>query len=509
MADAAAAIERLAQAHDEGHQLVEQVMADAHPETDAVALAYVHHNDVAYSWHYSVFGLWTEDLRRNRRIARGGIIAMRTHSGQLTTARNQAVKYLLDSDTPWLLWVDTDMGFQPDLMERLLEVADPAERPIVGALCFSQRELGPDGFGGHQTLATPTIFGWVPADQTPDGEVGGFEVVADYPANEVVRCAATGAAAVLIHRSVFERITTKYGAEWYHRIPARDGLMGEDLSFCMRATALDIPIHVHTGVRTTHAKQIWLSEDAFLAQTVAPPATAECAVLVPVLGRPEHAEPFMRSLRASTGLATCYAICDYDDDQAMAAWKQAGAEVLIHPGLEVNDRGQPTGNYRDRPGTFAEKVNYGFEMTAEPWLLLVGSDVRFHPGWLDHAQAVASDRYHVVGTNDLGNPRVMAGEHATHLLIRRAYVDEVGASWDGPGVVAHEGYRHWHVDDELAAAARQRGVWAMALASRVEHLHPYWGKGERDEVYDLGESHADQDKALWVERLARFGSAVR
>jgi hypothetical protein len=220
-----------------------------------------------------------------------------------------------------------------------------------------------------------------------------------------------------------------------------------------------------------------------------------------VLGRPEHAEPFMASLRASTGLATAYAICDRADEDAIAAWKQAGAYVLdldnhlsVATGKPFLDRGQP--------GTFAEKVNIGYRYSDEPWLFLVGSDVRFHPSWLDHAQAVAGDRYHVVGTNDFGNPRVLAGEHATHLLVRRAYVDEHGASWDGPGVVAHEGYAHWFVDDEIVAAAKQRGVWAMALASVVEHLHPAWGKAQMDEVYELGASHAAKDRRRFEQRLA-------
>lgn len=464
-------------------------MTDEAVTPDAVALAYVHSNDVTYSWHYSIFGLFVADLRTNRRLQRGEIIAMRTNSGQITSARNQAVKYLLASNVPWMLWVDTDMGFQPDLMERLLEVADPVERPIVGALCFSQREVDADGTGGYTTMATPTIFDWVPAEQAgTDQEIGGFSVRFDYPANEVVRCAGTGAAAVLVHRSVYERIAVKYGAEWYHRVPARDGAMGEDLSFCMRANALDIPIHVHTGVRTTHAKRIWLGEQDYLDRLMVLPATQEVAVVVPILGRPEHAERFMASLRASTGLATCYAVCDETgDDDAALAWKHAGAEVLIWP-------------TDDRPGSFAEKVNLAYAHTDQPWLLAVGSDVRFHPGWLDHALAVAADRYHVIGTNDLANPRVTAGEHATHLLIRRSYVDQVGASWDGPGVVCHEGYRHWYVDDEIVTAAKDRGVWAMALASKVEHLHPYWGTAPDDPVYEAGREHADQDRDLFLRR---------
>jgi hypothetical protein len=43
-------------------------------------------------------------------------------------------------------------------------------------------------------------------------------------------------------------------------------MMGEDLSFCMRAGSLGIPVHVHTGVKTTHLKQLWLSEADYLDQ---------------------------------------------------------------------------------------------------------------------------------------------------------------------------------------------------------------------------------------------------
>jgi hypothetical protein len=186
-----------------------------------------------------------------------------------------------------------------------------------------------------------------------------------------------------------------------------------------------------------------------------------------------------------------YAIADDDDPETGAAWAAAGAQVV-------------TGN----AVTFAKKVNLGYAKTSEPWLFLVGDDVKFHAGWLDHAQHVAGElKADVVGTNDLGNPRVMAGEHATHLLVRRSYVDSVGASWDGPGVVCHEGYRHWFVDDELVTAAKQRGVWQMALGSIVEHNHPLWGKADDDEVYRLGQESAEADRKVFRSRLVEQGLA--
>ena len=455
------------------------------PRSEAVTVAYVHSVDVAYSWVHSLIQLFTADLLEHKRIARGGFIAMACHAGQLVEARNRTVETFLSEDkADWLLWLDTDMGFLPDLVERLMESADPTERPIVGALCFSHRQIAPDDYGGRHTVATPTLFRWAER-----GGMEGFDIIYDYPPASLVACDGTGSAAILIHRSVFEQMRAEYGDTWYDPIRAKEGRVGEDLSFCMRATALGVPIHVDTGVRTTHQKAIWLSESDFLDQSSVPPADQEVAVLVPVLERAEQAEPFMRSLRASTGLAKVYAICDTDDRDATLAWKQAGAEIveLAGPGM--------------RPGTFAEKVNIGFGATQEPWVFLVGSDVEFHPDWLNQALAMAGDSHHVVGTNDLGNPRVLAGEHATHMLIRRSYVDEVGASWVGPGVVACEEYRHWFVDDEIVTAAKQRGVWVMALGSKVEHLHPLWGKGARDAVYTLGEQSMQKDQAVFKRRL--------
>lgn len=466
--------------------------------TDAVTLAYVHRNEVSTSWQQSLRALDHYDLAGEGRLLRGGWIAARGGSDGLPAARNRVVaEFLADKDAPWLLWLDTDMGFGPDLLERLLEAADPTERPVVGALCFVQRERLADGMGGWRCSPAPTIYDWT---VTQDG-ARGFVGRSQYPVNTLVQCAGTGSAALLVHRSVFERIQAEHGPVWYDRVsnPTTGGqLVGEDLSFCLRIGAAGIPIHVHTGIRTSHFKHLWLAEADYWAHAVAPPATEEVAVLVPVLGRPEHAEPFMASLRASTGLASVYAICDRADEDAVAAWKQAGAYVLDLDNY-LSASGQAFVD-RDQPGTFAEKVNVGYRCSDEPWLLLVGSDVRFHAGWWDHAQAVAADRHHVIGTNDLGNPRVTAGEHATHLLIRRSYIDEQGASWDGPGVVAHEGYRHWFVDDEIVTVARQRGIWAMALGSIVEHLHPYFGKGERDATYELGEAHAAADRATFEER---------
>lgn len=254
----------------------------------AVTVAYLHFNEVTYSWHRSMIELVGWDFANHARIIRGGYIAMRTGTDGIVEGRNTAVKeFLADRDAEWLWWVDTDMGFYPDTVDRLLEAADPDERPIVGGLCFSQREVNPDGMGGWRCQATPTVFDWTTIDVYDErtdqlrvkiGEQQGFAVRWDYPVNTVTRCSGTGSACVVIHRSVFEKIGDKFGT-WYTRVPnlSTGQLVSEDLSFCIRAGALGIPVHVHTGVSTTHAKRLWLAEEDYWRQRAVdpPPVTAE------------------------------------------------------------------------------------------------------------------------------------------------------------------------------------------------------------------------------------------
>jgi glycosyltransferase involved in cell wall biosynthesis len=471
----------------------------------AVAVAYIYRgHNVTYSWHHSMIELIGYDLCHEGRIIRGGYVAMKCGADGHADARNKAVKLFLQEDrAEWLFWIDTDMGFAPDTVERLLEAADPLERPMVGGLAFTQREEESDGLGGWRCRAAPTVFDWTVLD---DGQMG-FTVRWKYPPDQLTRVGGTGAACALVHRSVFERLEAARAANpklgfWYDRVPntTTSQLVSEDLSMCLRAGALDIPIWVHTGVKTTHQKILWLAEDDYFGQVAlsqmvpqVPAATEATAVIVPVLHRPGNAAPFMESLAASGApLAKVYAVADYSDLKTILAWEDAGATVLIWKG--------------PAPGTFAQKVNRGYSATAEPWLLLAGDDVRFHPGWLDQAQHAARDGADVIGTNDLHNPRVTSGEHSPHPLVRRAYIDEQGASWDGPKVVAHEGYRHWFVDQEIVDVAKQRGAWAMAVHSKVEHLHPLWGLAEDDSTYRLGQEHVEQDKALFAARLAEHGA---
>jgi hypothetical protein len=215
----------------------------------------------ATSFTESIMRMFMHDSLNGRHLTPPMFLS--TTPMRIASNRNMACATMLDeTDADWLLFVDSDMGWPEDALETLLEAADPSDRPVIGALCFGMRKMEPDGQGGFRSTPFPTIFDW---RQAPGAERPGFMDRPDYAANSVTQCAATGAAFLLIHRSVLSWVREKFGDTWFNRAKmyADDEEMGEDISFCSRLGSLSIPVFVHTGVRTTHLKPVWVGEDYY------------------------------------------------------------------------------------------------------------------------------------------------------------------------------------------------------------------------------------------------------
>lgn len=189
-------------------------------------------------------------------------------SANVSAARNNLTAKFLDGPGEWLLWVDSDMQWDAtDAIQALLTVADPAERPIVGGLCFGNSLQG----------MFPTIY------LAAEDEDGKFTTarVRDYPRDTLVRVAATGAAFLLIHRSVLEAIRARQfdrAFPWFAESSGNGKPVGEDITFCIRAGLCGFPVHVHTGVKIGHHKSALLTEELFLAEVKdLPPAPDPCS----------------------------------------------------------------------------------------------------------------------------------------------------------------------------------------------------------------------------------------
>lgn len=208
-------------------------------------------------------------------------------------------------------------------------------------------------------------------------------------------------------------------------------------------------------------------------------------VLVPMLGRAHRVLPLLDSLTATAPHTRPLFLVSPGDGPVHAAVDAAGAERTTVDG--------------PHPGDYARKINTGLRESTEPLLFLGADDLRFHPGWLEAATAKLTAGIGVVGTNDLGSPRVIAGEHATHSLVTRDYAEQFGTI-DQPGLILHEGYPHEHSDDELVETAKFRNAWAFAFDSHVEHMHPAWGKAPMDRMYRQQRQRMAQSRPIYNQR---------
>ena len=169
--------------------------------------------------------------------------------------------------------------------------------------------------------------------------------------------------------------------------------------------------------------------------------------------------------------------------------EEAGLTPLIHP--------EPAG-----AGNFARKINWAFTQTSREWFFQGADDIRFSAGWDVEAFRIAERRRaSVIGTNDLHNPLVKRGKHSTHTLIRRSYIEEHGGTFDGTGLVFHEGYDHQWVDNEFIETAKFRKAWAFSAGSVVEHFHPHWGNAHTDPTYRKATRATRKDMLLYRERM--------
>ncbi len=224
------------------------------PRQQKVVAAYPHPTQVSARFHKSWDALRQHDFGHLRRIAEGGGHLANSSGANVTNARNEIVEAFLDRhDADWLWFIDTDMVFEPDILDRLVEAAHPTERPVLGALCFSIQ----DGF-----RACPTLY-----TLREDGKAGRTY---NYPRDTMLRT-LTGSGCLLIHRSVLEGMRGKYpeAYPWFQETSTGGIPIGEDITFCIRAEAQGFPVHVDTSIKCGHEKTYVVSEDVYDAQKAA------------------------------------------------------------------------------------------------------------------------------------------------------------------------------------------------------------------------------------------------
>ena len=148
-------------------------------------------------------------------IKKVGEVSLAMQMGSLIyTSRNNLATRAIQMESDYVLWLDSDMVFEPELLIRLMDTLKKTESDIVTGLYF--RRVPPhtpvlfDKLEMHGSICSWTEFHEIPAEPF---EVGGC-----------------GFGCVLMNTGVFFDVQSKHGNMF-----APIANTGEDLAFCWRA----------------------------------------------------------------------------------------------------------------------------------------------------------------------------------------------------------------------------------------------------------------------------------
>ena len=159
-------------------------------------------------------------------------------------ARNSLVQRAIAEKFDYILWLDSDMTFEPTILKDLLAT----KKNFVSGLCFTRRPP-----------FRPTFFdkcGYV-----VDGDVQKPSVHCywEYPKDSLFEVEAFGFGAVLTKVAPLKKIIEKFGLPFTPVVG-----FGEDLSFCLRARECDYKLYTDSRVKCGHVAKLVINEAIFL-----------------------------------------------------------------------------------------------------------------------------------------------------------------------------------------------------------------------------------------------------
>jgi len=178
------------------------------------------------------------------------ISTLASESGPLVgRTRDLCLDEFLKTECDYLLFIDTDMVFEPEALGQLLD----ADKPIVSGKMF----------GLHGSKEKKFVAACI---KTPDGKYDS-PPEDSLPETGYMEVDGVGMAFTLIKREVIEALhdhiphqgvedpPTFVSAGWPFEGTFEDGrMMGEDIAFCVRAKNLGFPSFIAVETRIGHVK---------------------------------------------------------------------------------------------------------------------------------------------------------------------------------------------------------------------------------------------------------------
>lgn len=151
----------------------------------------------------------------------------------------------------WLLWLDSDIIITPDIFDKLWDVADKDEFPVITGVYMTYKDTD-----GVLRMPFPCIFQY-------DEKEEDYKSIHPLPDNSLVQVDAAGMGLLLIHRSVIDALYKVYKKGNLFDVSLIKPIKSEDISFFEKLREQSISVFAHTGAIARHIKKVYLDKEYY------------------------------------------------------------------------------------------------------------------------------------------------------------------------------------------------------------------------------------------------------
>ena len=170
-------------------------------------------------------------------------------SSLIYDARNTLAKQAVTEGYDRVLWLDSDMDFQPDLLKRLSEDMDEGRDLVTGLYFKRKAPVKPVVYKSLGYYKEPNENAVTPVAVSYD----------DYPQDSIFPIAGCGFGGCLVSVDLIKRVGDKFGLPFSPIMG-----FGEDLSFCSRATQLGVELFCDSRIKMGHVGLGTITEEIYL-----------------------------------------------------------------------------------------------------------------------------------------------------------------------------------------------------------------------------------------------------
>ena len=167
-------------------------------------------------------------------------------------ARNHLAQQAIKAEADWVLWLDSDMVFSPDFLQRMLKTCTDNDIDFLTAVCFRRKPP-----------YTPCLF-----DRLEKIDKGASCTALMSVPDGLFQVGGCGFAGVLMSTDVLLSVMAKFG----RMFDPMEGF-GEDVAFCWRARQCGYSIWCDSSIEMGHVGQMVVTRAVFEAYNAEPEET--------------------------------------------------------------------------------------------------------------------------------------------------------------------------------------------------------------------------------------------